>query len=113
MTEKTGRNESCSCGSGKKAKFCCGGNGEGKLLTKPQQKKMLSPQGFQRCFLKLVKDSGDVVKISCQDLENLPKDEALAVKHDPQADEFIFAVIKIKRSPIIQPDKKVVLSRFN
>lgn len=105
---KVGRNDACPCGSGKKFKYCCeGGNGEIVQLPEVPKKKMLSQQGFNRCFLKVVKDAGGFLDISCSDLEAMPKDEALAIKHLIEGDIFHFEVVKLKKSPIIQPDKRI------
>jgi len=103
---KIGRNEPCPCGSGIKYKNCCGGNGKPDSV----KKKVLTQNGMNRCFLKLVKDTGGL-EISCADLDGLPKDEALGVRHDPETDSFRFDVVKIKQSPIIQPDKRIRIAR--
>jgi len=109
VAEKVGRNDDCPCGSGLKHKFCCGGNGELKVAP-PEEKgpKILSPLGFQRCFLKLVLDAGGSIDIPCAELDNIPKDEAMAITHSPVDDVFHFKAVKVKKkSPIIQPDRRV------
>lgn len=99
--KKTGRNDDCPCGSGKKYKFCCGD-------TTLAPKKRLSRYGFERCFLKLVKDAGGELEVSVFDMEELPKDEALAIGHDADKDVFVFKVVKVKKSVIIQPDRRLI-----
>lgn len=114
---KVGRNDACPCGSGKKSKFCCEGD-NGEILKVPTEevkvpaKKMLNQGGFNRCFLKVVKDAGGFLDVSCADLEALPKDEALAIKHLIEGDVFHFEVVKVKKSPIIQTDKRLRLPGF-
>lgn len=100
---KVGRNQDCPCGSGKKWKYCCGGNGE----LVPDQKKILNQVGLNRCFLKLVKDAGGSLDITCEEIEAMPKDEMLGIKYDGKDDLFHFKVMKVKVSPIIQPGSKL------
>jgi hypothetical protein len=102
---KIGRNTACPCGSKKKYKFCCGAK-EGTL---PKPSKILSPKGFQQCFMILVERAGGKVNVSCDDLEALVKDgsKALGIKHDADTDSFNFEMIKIKVSPIIQPGSRL------
>jgi len=95
--KEPGRNEQCPCGSGKKYKKCC--------MVK--QNKRLTQQGFELCFKKLVKDAGGSLDISCMDIELLPKDEALALGYNAEEDSFHFEVVKFKKSPIIQADKRI------
>ena len=96
--KKTGRNEPCPCGSGKKYKKCC-------MVKKA---KRLTRQGFDLCFKKLVKDAGGSIDISCDDLDALPKDEALAIGYNIEEDSFHFKVVKFKKSSIIQADKRII-----
>lgn len=96
--KKIGRNEPCHCGSGKKYKKCC--------MVK--QSKRLSQNGFQMCFKKLVKDAGGKLDINCEDLEALPKNEALAIAYNTEEDLFHFEVVKFKKSNIIQADKRII-----
>ena len=91
------RNEPCPCGSRKKYKKCC----------MKKQNKRLSQQGFQACFKKLVMDAGGKVDVSCLDMDLLPKDEGLAIRYDAEEDSFNFMIVKVKKSVIIQPDKKL------
>ena len=97
--KETGRNEPCPCGSEKKYKKCC----------MKKQNKRLTQKGFQQCFMKLVKDAGGKIDISCLDLELLVKeqDEALAIGYNAEDDFFHFEIVKVKKSVIIQPDKKL------
>ena len=56
-------------------------------------------------------ENGDVVdvRISDTDLQRLStEDKILASKYDPDTDEFILKVLKVKRSAIIQPDKRII-----
>lgn len=96
--KKVGRNELCPCGSGKKYKKCC--------MVK--QVKQLSPKGFQVCFKKLVQDAGGSIDITCEDLDSMPKDEALVISHNAEKDLFHFEVVKFKMSNIIQPGKRII-----
>lgn len=95
--KKIGRNEPCPCGSGKKYKKCC----------MKKQTKRLTEKGFQICFKKLVKDAGGTIDILCDDLDSLPKDEALAIAYNAEEDSFHFEVVKFKKSNIIQMDKRI------
>ena len=97
--KEPGRNAACPCGSGKKYKKCC-------MVKKV---KRLTHNGFQLCFKKLVKDAGGKLEISCDDLYALPKDEALAIGYNAEDDLFHFEVVKFKKSPIIQADKRIRL----
>ena len=104
MVAKTGRNELCPCGSGKKHKACCGGN------NKPPNK-VLTKQGLNQCFLKLVKDAGSV-DIPCggeNGLDSIPKDEMLVFKYLPETDAFRFQVVKVEQNKILQPRKRIIL----
>ncbi len=102
------RNESCPCGSGKKHKKCCGGPVD-------TNKKMLSPQGMQRAFLYLVQSmcqekEVDLLRITCEGLDSLPKDLRLAVGYDPKRDAFAFKPVKVKPEPLIAtPDKRIII----
>ena len=99
---KTGRNQLCPCGSGKKFKNCCG---NGKLKVQTRQ---LNPQGFQRLFIKLVEDTGGF-DITYKDLIKLSPDVALSVKHDRVKDSFRLEAVKIKQGKVLQPSKKLIL----
>jgi len=105
---KIGRNDPCPCGSGFKYKNCCERMARSMIARnteRAKKSKMLGPQGFQRCFLKLVKDAGDEgVDISCEDLEAMPKDEAL---YDVEKDSFHFEKVKMVKKTIIEPDKRL------
>lgn len=105
MVQKTGRNESCPCGSGLKHKFCCGGNG-GLVPEKQAEQKVLTQKGLIKCLQLLVKNAKGM-NIPCSILDAVPKDEVLGFKYDPETDSFNFVVAKIKTSPIIQPDKRI------
>lgn len=96
---KPGRNDPCPCGSGKKYKRCCM-----KVV-----KRNLSQLGFQRAFLKVVKDMGGEIDVSFADLAALDQEEVLAVRHDPVEDVFNFKVHKVKKQTIIQPDKRIIV----
>lgn len=108
---KVGRNDPCPCGSGIKYKRCHEKVNRRmiQLNVKKPKKKLLSPQGFQRCFLKLVKDAGGSVDISCKDLDAIPKDEALSIRHDAEEDSFHFGKVVVKKSPIITANKRLRL----
>lgn len=95
--KETGRNEPCPCGSGKKYKKCC----------MKKKNKRLTPKGFEICFKKLVKDAGGSIDISCVDLDLMPQNEALAIAYNAEDDFFHFEVVKFKKSPIIQMDKRI------
>ena len=105
--QKTGKNEPCPCESGKKYKKCCG-----------RVNKQMTPRGMQLAFILLVErlskfgtENGEVVdvRISDTDLQRLAtEDKILASKYDMDTDEFIFKVLKVKRSAIIQPDKRII-----
>lgn len=102
---KVGRNEACPCGSKKKYKYCCGAK-EGVL---PEPKKILSPKGFQQCFMILVERAGGKVNVSCNDLEKLVEDKskALGIRYNGETDSFNFEMLKIKVSSIIQPGSRL------
>lgn len=103
-TQKVGRNDDCPCKSGKKWKYCCG-SGEG---TIPKPKKILSPQGFNQCFMILLDRVGGSVDISCEEMEKLikNKDAAMALKYNTNTDSFHFEMVKVKVSKILQPGGK-------
>lgn len=102
------RNEKCPCGSGKKYKKCCGG-------PKDTNSKQLSPQGMQRAFLFLVQSmceekKVDLLRITCEALDSLPKDIALFVGYDPKKDAFAFKPVKVEPKPlIVTPDKRLIV----
>jgi len=100
INTKIGRNEQCPCGSELKYKHCCG-----KEEPKPKQ---MTQMGLMKILQKLVKDNKGY-SISCEDLESIPKDEILVCQHDPVKDVFKFAVAKVKKSPIIQLDKRIIV----
>ena len=102
---KIGRNDPCPCGSKKKYKYCCG-EGNGKALAPTAPSKVLSQQGLNRCFLKLVKDAGGSIEIACEDLDGMPKEEMLAIKYDSEKDSFSFGVIMVEKSKIIRLGKR-------
>lgn len=97
--KEPGRNELCPCGSGKKYKKCC--------MVKKVKK--LTRQGFEICFMKLVQDAGGSVDVSCEELEKLlqSKDKGLAIGYNAEEDLFHFEMVKVKKSPIIQADKRI------
>lgn len=101
--KKIGRNEPCLCGktddAGKVLKYkkCC-------MVKRGRQ---LTQQGFQNCFKKLVKDAGGSLDITLEDLDALPRDEALAIGYNVEEDLFHFKVVKIKKSPILTIDKRI------
>ena len=107
---KIGRNEDCPCGSSLKYKFCCGGNGKPDAADQPK-KKILNQLGLNRCFLKLVKDAGGSLDIACEDIDGIPKEEVLSIKHNAEDDSFHFEAVKVKKNPIIQPDKRIQVAR--
>jgi hypothetical protein len=101
--QKIGRNEACPCGSNKKFKYCCGSV----VKHKEEPNKQLSPSGFLKVMQKMIVDAGGTFVISCEDMENLPKDEAINSHYDKETDSFTLTLIKIEKKTIIQPDNKV------
>lgn len=103
-----GRNDECSCGSGKKHKKCCGG-------PVNTNNKQLSPKGMQRAFLYTVacmceKEGVDCLTVSCKSLDTLHEDLRLAVGYDPKKDAFIFKPVKVEPKPlIVTPDKRIIV----
>jgi hypothetical protein len=104
--EKVGRNEDCPCGSGKKFKYCCGGNGEQPVENQPR--KVLNQAGLLKCLLHIVKESGGRIKVNCDEIEALPQDEAVLSDYDAAEDAFEFKAVKIKRGRIIQRGRQQV-----
>ena len=98
---KIGRNETCPCGSGRKFKNCCGGNG--KIMVKsdvPPQNRKLTLQGLQRLFVKVIEDMGGF-DITFEELEKLSPNVALAVKHDVEKDSFRLDAVKVNIATIL------------
>jgi len=101
-----GRNDDCPCGSGRKFKYCCGGNGRPMAGKPPKKNKVLTQQGLLKCFTFIAKSMGGL-EIPCKDLDDMPPDEILAIKYDEEKDSFLLATAKVKRSPIFQPDGRL------
>lgn len=98
--KKIGRNDLCLCGSGKKYKMCC--------MPKAEVNQQLNEVGMWAIFRKLVKDSENgQVEITLSDLQKIPLNEALVSHFDIDKDKFTLKVAKVKKSPIIQMDKRI------
>ena len=109
---KIGRNDSCFCGSGKKYKKCCERierNMIASNMPPPGKKKLLTQLGLNRCLLKLVKDAGGSIDVSCSELGEMPRDEMLSVRHNEENDSFHFESVKVKQEKILQPNKRLIL----
>ena len=105
IISNVGRNDPCPCGSGKKYKKCCGNLAK----KKPKQLSML---GLHKLFTKIIKDNYEgKYDISCDDLDSIPMDEALAVKHDSETDVFHLEVVKVKKQTILTPDKRIRINK--
>jgi len=74
-----------------------------------KEKKVLNPIGFQRCLLKMVKDAGGAVDITCEDLDSIPKDEALAIRYNAEDDSFHLEKVVVKKGKILQRKKRLIL----
>ena len=92
MVSKTGRNELCPCGSGKKLKFCCG-----------RQKKTLTQSGLLRCLQYLARTcEGGVFRIGCDELDSVPATERLGIRYDVETDCFEFLSMVPPPKPLIE-----------
>lgn len=101
--KKPGRNDPCPCDSGKKYKKCCG-----KEDVLPR--KELTSQGMKLCMMHLVNLAGGKVVIPDEELDKLTQDNemGMAVGYNADDDAFTFQIVKIKRSPIAQPSKRLI-----
>jgi len=98
--KKTSRNEQCPCGSGKKYKECC--------MPKAEVNQKLNQAGMWAIFRKLIKESENgQIEITLDDLQKIPSDEAIISHFDLDEDKFIIKVVKVKKSNIIQPGKRL------
>ena len=48
------------------------------------------------------------IKITFQELTQIPTDEGIKAHYDPETDSFTLSIIKIKRQKIITPNKRII-----
>jgi hypothetical protein len=100
-TEKTGRNEPCHCGSGKKYKKCC--------MPKSEVEQRINQQGMWAIFRSLIKkNEGQEIKISLTDLQMIPANEGIIVDFNQETAIFTLKVVGIKQQSILTPNKRII-----